>query len=307
MGYTTTDLLDSVKIRGAVSSTGALFTTTRLLQLCTDEFREYLLPRVLKVRENYYTWDDDRVLNATGVYRIHSRAVGGKLDDIFLIDATPTPTRRKNLTLLTEGELSDYGGTPGGQPGFFFKRNNIYLVPKDGSGYSYLRQQFFLRPGDFVPTTECAQVTGINTGTKTVTCETVPADWLNTNIFDIVQAQPHFDTLGISLGVSAVTPGASGTLVFDDALPDDLAVGDWICLAGQTCIVQAPPELHPLLYQRVANICLKALGMADKLKAGEEDLTRMEKGSETLITPRVEKEGKKLVNRTGILRRKGGW
>lgn len=302
--YTTADLLDSLKVRGAVSSTGALFTTARLLSLCTDEMRDYLLPLVLKVRENYYQWDDDTALNATGKYAIHTRATGGKLDDVFLIDASPTPTRKTDLTLLTESELEDYGATPGDRPGFYLKRNHIFLVPAGGLPWAYIRQQFFLRPGRFVETTDCAQVTSINTGTKVVTCDTVPAAWVNTDLFDFVQAEPHFDTLAISKVVTAVVTGASGTLTFSTTLPDDLAVGDWICLKNETCIVQAPPEFHSLLAQRVANICLKTLGRDSALKNGEADLTKLEKGIGGLISPRVNREGKKLVNRTGILRRR---
>lgn len=302
--YTTADLLDSLKVRGAVSSTGALFTTARLLALCTDEMRDYLLPLVLKVRENYYQWDDDTALNATGKYPIHSRATGGKLDDVFLIDASPTPTRKTDLTLLTESELQDYGATPGDRPGIYVKRNHIFLVPAGGLPWSYIRQQFFLRPGKFVETDDCAQVSAINTSTKVVTCTTVPSSWTTGDLFDFIQAEPHFDTLGISKAISAITTGASGTLTFSAALPDDLEVGDWLCLENETCIVQAPPEFHSILAQRVANVCLKTLGRDVPLKNGEADLVRLEHGISGLISPRVNREGKKLVNRTGILRRR---
>jgi hypothetical protein len=68
--------------------------------------------------------------------------------------------------------------------------------------------------------------------------------------------------------------------------------------------MQSPPEFHSLLAQRVANICLKTLGRDSALKNGEADLTKLEKGIGGLISPRVNREGKKLVNRTGILRRR---
>lgn len=302
--YTTADLLDSLKVRGAISSTGALFTTARLLALCTDEMRDYLLPHVLKVRENYYQWDDDTALNGTGKYPIHTRAAGGKLDNVFLIDSSPTPTRKCDLTLLTEDELEDYGATPGDRPGIFFKRNHIFLVPAQGLSWSYIRQQFFLRPGRFVETSDCAQITAVNTGTKTCTFDSVPSSWTTADAFDFIQAEPHFDTLDISKGAGTVTIGSGGSIVFTDALPEGLAVGDWVCLENETCIVQAPPEFHSLLAQRVANICLKTLGRDSALKNGEKDLERLEKSSMGLISPRVNREGKKLVNRTGLLRRR---
>jgi hypothetical protein len=302
--YTTTDLLAFLKLRGAISSTGALFTTDKLLDECTATMWDYIVPLIRKARENYYQWDDDTALNATGKYAINSRASGGSLGDFFLIDASPTPTRKTNLTFLTENELQDYGATPGDRPGCYIKRNHIYLVPATGLAWSYLRQQFFLRPGRFVETTDCAQVTSFDTTTKVVTCSTVPSTWTTSDLFDLVQANPHFDTLGISKAITAITTGTSGTLTFSATLPTDLAVGDWISLQNETCIVQAPPEFHALLGQKVANTCLSTLGKMEAFKAGEATAGKMEKDLLGIITPRVANEGKKLVNRTGLLRRR---
>lgn len=265
---------------------------------------DYIVPLIRRARENYYTWDDDTALNATGKYAINSRASGASLGDFFLIDSSPTPTRKTDLTLLTESELQDYGATPGDRPGMYVKRNHVYLVPATGLAWSYLRQQFFLRPGRFVETTDCAQITTINTGTKTCTCTTVPSTWTNADLFDMVQAEPHFDTLGISKAAATVVTGAAGTITFSATLPTDLAVGDWISLENETCIVQAPVEFHSLLGQKVANTCLGTLMKLDAQKVGEATASRMEKDLMGVISPRVGNEGKKLVNRTGILRRR---
>lgn len=304
MSWTTVQLLDNLKVRGAISSTGAMFTTARLLAMATNEMRSYLVPKVLKARENYYTWDEDTAINATGVYQIHTRALAGKLDNIALVDATPTATRRQDLSLLSEDELEDYGATPqGSKPGVFLKRNTMQLVPATGTGWSYFRQTFFLRPGDFIETDAAAQITAINTSTKVCTCSTVPSTWATSNVFDFVQDQPHFDTLQISKAISAIVTGAAGTLTFSAALDSRLAVGDWITLAGQTVIVQAPEAWHPILEQRVANICLQSMGRTEALKNGESTLKDMLATVTSLVAPRVEREPKRLVNRSGMLRR----
>lgn len=280
-----------------------MWNAARLLKLAHEEFGSYLMPKLLKVRESYFQWDEDTALNATGEYPIPSRAVGGKLDNIALIDASPTPTSRLDVDLITEDELSDYGSTPAGKPGIYFKRNSIFLVPPTYSGWNYIRQSFFLRPGYFVETTACAQVTAINTLTKVVTFTTVPSTWAITQLFDFIQDKPHFDTLGIDKAISAITTGAAGTMTFSVALPSRLAVGDWVCLANETCVVQAPVEFHGMLAQRVANKAMQSLGDTEGVKTGMVDLESLEKGAIGLITPRAEKESKKLVNRTGLLRR----
>lgn len=303
MPFTTTELLDDVRVRGAISSASPMFTDARLLKMAHSEMLDYLLPLIMKTRESYYLYDADTAINASGQYPIHTRAVGGKLENVSLIDASPTPTTRRDVVRASEDEIEDYGASFGGRSGFFIKRNMIHLIPATGGGYPYLRQSFYLRPGYFVSTDEAAQVTAINTGTKTVTFSTVPSGWSTSDTFDFIQAEPHFDTLDISKAAGTVTTGASGSIVFSDTLPTRLAVGDWVCLAGETCIVQAPLELHPMLAQRVANKAMQSLGDTESLKAGMKDLQDLEERILRVLTPRVDKENKKLVNRSGLLRR----
>jgi hypothetical protein len=62
---------------------------------------------------------------------------------------------------------------------------------------------------------------------------------------DFVQNDGPYDILEIDQTITNI----SGTTLTFAALPDDLAVGDWICLAGQSPVLIAPRELQPLLVQ----------------------------------------------------------
>jgi hypothetical protein len=64
-----------------------------------------------------------------------------------------------------------------------------------------------------------------------------------------------------------------------------------------------PVEVHPLLAQLVANQCLKNSPHTKAHEEGVKEVMRLEKNVIALLSPRIEKEGKKLVNRTGLLRR----
>lgn len=302
MPFTWTELLDSIKVRGQIptgQNTGSPFTEDRIRDRANEVLRTKVLPDLLKVREEFYSYDIDLPIVSTGVYDIHNRAIGGKLDNVALISGT----ERLDLVLYDEDEIFDTDQAPSYRPGFYLKRNQIVTLPKDGSGYSYLRQTIFLRPAEIVSQDDGAQITAINTSTKVVTFTTVPSTWTTAMLYEMVQQKAHFDSLGIDLVITAITTGAGGTLTFSAALPDRLAVGDWVSLSGESPIVQLPVEWNPLLAQETACECLKNSPHAKAYDIAVKDAERLKKDLIPLVAPRVEKEGKKLVNSSGILRR----
>lgn len=296
MNQTWTELVDDIKVRGMIPTSQQTFTEARLLALANAELRSRMLPLISKVREGYYSYDLDTAINQSGIYDIPARAIGGKLENVCLYSASG---EKKDLSRYWEDELSNLTESPE-SPGFYIKRSQVFTLPKVPSGFSFLRQTYLLRPPTIIATEDGSQITGINTGTKTLTFDSVPSTFVTGARFDLVQGSPHFDTLGIDLVITAVT---STTVTFSATLPDRLAVGDWLSLAGESPVVQVPVELFPLLAQYVANTCLKSQTDLTAYKAGVEDAKEMKDGILGLISPRVEKEGKKVVNRTGILRR----
>ncbi len=297
MSFTTTEFLDRVKTRGGIPTNQNTLTTARLLNIGDDGIRSYILPLIMKAREFYYAYDDDRDVNATGVYDLHSRAVAGKLINACLLSGTS----RLDLAWVTEEELSVTDTPVSGRPGMYLKRNQLITVPI-ALGFDTLRMTIPIRPGKLVPTTEAAQITAINTATKTLTFATgtIPSTFTTSVLFDIIQDKPHFDHLSIDQVVTSVT---TTTMVFSSTLSSRLVVGDWVSLAGESPVVQVPVELQPLLVQNTANTCLRSQNDLEALAAGEKELARMEKDTVSLYNPRIETEGKKIIMRSGILRR----
>lgn len=273
------------------------FTEARLQAIANAAMRTKIVPLVNKVQENYYSYDSDTAINATGIYPINKRASGAKLEDVVLISGN----QRLATEEYDESELTDYTLAPDDQ-GFYIKRNTIFTLPTVPAA-AYLRQSFIMRPNSFVPEDEAAQITSINTGTKTVTCTTVPSSWTTASILDIVQANPNFDWLAIDQVITAITTGASGTITFSSTLPTSLIVGDWVSLATETPVIQCPVEFHSLLAQEAANICLRGQTDTEALKAGIDEAKLLSESLSEMLSPRVEKKGKIVVNRTGMLRR----
>lgn len=273
------------------------FTTAKILSLGYDELLYYLMPKISSMREYFYAYDVEEDINATGIYDVPTRAMGGALVNLALLK----DNSRYDLDWITEEGLGRTNETPLGKPGAYIKRNQIYLVPPTGTGYDTIRKTILLRPGRFIATSAAAQITAINTGTNTLTFAsgTIPSTFTTSESFDIIQQNPHFDHLAIDQTASTIT---STTIVFS-SLPSRLAVGDWVTLAEESPIIQAPVELQPLLEIKTASTILRSQGDSPAMKAMDEEIKKIEEVVFKIFTPRVQKEGKKIVNRTGILRR----
>lgn len=302
MSYLTTDLINGVKRRANIPTANATFGSADFLSLADSEIRTSLLPKILSVRESYYSFDVNVPLSQTNnVYAIPTRAVGAKLQAVYLYNSSLQS--KYNLNLVTEDEIYLPSSSPVSGPCFYFKGNNIVLVPLPMStNYDTLKMTIFIRPSQLVDPTTCAQITSINTGTNTITCSSVPSGFSTSSVYDLVKGNPHYDFYVIDQTPTVVVTGTSGTIQFS-SLPTGLSVGDFVCPAQTSPVVQIPTEFQPVLEQRVANSCLRAQGMASALQAGIEALKEVEEATYLLINPRAEREPKKIRNNSSLLRR----
>lgn len=294
---TTADLITDLKLRGAIPTDQDRFTTAKFLSLANAEMSAKVLPMVLRSRQNYYEYDIDTAINASGLYHISTRAYLGTVSNVALVDTDA----RFDLPWLSEEAETDLDEPRDGNAGVILKRNTFQLKPASGLGYTSLRQTILLRPGTFVATSAAAQITAISGTTLTFAATTIPSTWTTSNTFDLVQGSPQYDTLGIDLTASSV--GAT-TIVLSATPNSRLAVGDWISLAGQTPVIQLPEAFSYFLSQRVANTCMRSMGAKAGHQAGEALAKEMEKDLTDAIQPRIQKEAQRIINRTGLLRRR---
>lgn len=295
---TTDDLIADIKIRGAIPTSQDRFTNARFLSLANSEMQIKVLPMVIRARQNYYEYDVDTAINATGLYPISTRSYLGLVSNVGLVDSN----QRFDLPWLSEESEIDLDAPRDANAGVILKRNTIQLKPKDGAGYTSLRMTILLRPGLFVLEAAAAQITGISGTTLTFAASTIPSTWTTSNTFDLIQGNPHYDHLGIDL--SAASVGAT-TIVLSETPNTRLAVGDWISLAGQSSVIQLPEAFSYFLSQRVANTCMRAMGDRAGYEAGKDIAKDMEEELKDSIQPRIQKEAQRIVNRTGLLRRNG--
>ena len=300
--YTSDDLISAVKRYANVPTAQTTFQPTDFLALADDSIKAKLVPLIIKHCEEFYVRPYDySVLANTSTYAIPTRAVNMMLRAVQLVDSTNANVLI-NLDRLNIEDL--YMSMSGSRVrmqknGFYLEGNNVVLFPIPLQVGGTLRLKYFIRPSQLVPLSSCAQILSINTGTNTITCVALPSTWSTANTFDLVKANPGFECTAIDQLATTVT---GATITFTTTLPTNVSVGDYICLANQSCIVQVPPELQPLLFQYVVIRVLSAQGDANALKAAIAELEALEKNASILLAPRVQGSTKRVTNSRAINR-----
>jgi len=103
------------------------------------------------------------------------------------------------------------------------------------------------RPSKLVPVLDTARIASIDTVNSQVTVESLPSAIVSGSIVDLVSSSspyPATDDVTVS--------GISGLTLTLSTIPDDLAVGDYVCQKEQTPLIQLPIELSNVLVQAVS-------------------------------------------------------
>lgn len=287
--YTTVGLLANCRRRGFLPS-GSGTTDAQLLEVLTEQLRTHVTAFLKGLREEYIIATLTISVTSATV-PVPARAVGAALRTVGWLEAdgsvTPLvriePERRNNFP------VSD--STPAG---YMVRGNNLLLVPAATTGTIVVTYQ--QRPGQLVLPTACAAITGIDTGTKTLSFTSLPNTFLDSEVYDFVPPRPNFDAIQLDTSVDLVTPT---TMVLTDAVPAGLHTGDYVCIATETCIPQVVLEAHDLIAQAAASQLAQSSGssrkdaIADALKALREQLT-------VLLSPRVDGSSRPIISKSRI-------
>jgi hypothetical protein len=292
VAYLADDLITAVRDSGMLPANESSANSAKLLLMMNREQRGYLTKLLLSVREQYLL-DTLSIPIVAGVtaYALPRRAVVSGVKQVESIDSagnpvllTPWPDERQDERML-------YGG-----PGkYYLAGNTLQLLQFAPGTIATLKVTYYRRLSDLVLQTSAGAVSAINTGAQTVTVSSVPAGWVaGATLYDFTQSLPQYDVLGSDRSATL----AGSTLTFSVALPSSptaLAVGDFVTLAQQSCVCQAPLELHDVLVMRTCYAWLRAKG-DPKAAVALEALKEMEEAAISLLAPRIEAPNKALVN-----------
>lgn len=283
--YTTTDLVNDILLLSHFPVGNNTFTATRLLRLSNFELQTPIMKQIMSTRGGYYLdYQDysDSDLIETGLFPIPSDCVAGALSVVQLIqDTTIIPVNPIELSeqFSTNSPTSiSYGYYPIG--------NFIQILPIPIVGSA--RLWYSKRTSDLVVTTAAAQVTAV--AGVVISVSSVPSTMVVGINLDACGDQPPFNILGTREIVSI-----NGTDITLDLAVEDLAVGDWLALEGQTPIPQIPVEFRILLAWRVVELAWEIQGYMDKASAARKRREEYVKDTFGLISPRVSADTKVIM------------
>ena len=294
MNYTTTALLASIRRRASLPSAPSAGTADAdLLALANEELQLRLVADIMSVREEYFVRTQDVAIESGRTeYRIPSRAVGGVLRDVALVNGDG---RTQKLPRISPERIGEFSGNTGTW-GYYLQGNNVVLLPMADSSWPTLRLYFFARPSELTATaSDYATITDSDPDTGIVTVASTVG--LTSNV-DLVAGTPGFEHLAMNINPIAST-ATTLTLAY---MPPNLAIGDYVCRADLSPVPQIPAEWHPILAQRVAVKVLEAIGDGGGMQAAQMALLEMEDKARKLVTPRVQGSPEKIINRSSPLR-----
>lgn len=306
MAWLTSDLLTKVRLYGRLRDTDVDYTDANLLAIADDLITSKFSEVMAGARQGHWLASEDSTITAAqSDYRLPKRALADCIVDVNVVDAQGVA--RPLAGPLPQSEIGTYTIATSGTPHAFAVVGNVVrLLPTPSVTQDTLRIRYLIRRSKLVTVASAGLITAINTGTRVVTCSSVPASWTTSSRFDFVQAEPGFEHLGTDRTISAVVTGASGTLTFSATLPTDLAVGDYVALRWQTPVVQLPDEMHGALANLVASHVLIQTGD----RSGAEMLdgnggTQLDSG-QRMVSPRVSSRPE-VIRHQPLVRRSRWW
>jgi len=299
--FTSSGMIDSIKTRALLPTSQNLYTNKIIVKVITEELHADIVPLIMDCREDYFVNNYDQAFTSANTYKLPPRAVGMKLRDVCLLNSNG---REVSLPRLEPDQLKHqaYSGNfslYANRRGFYFVDNKVLIFPDTaGLGDMQLRMKYFRRPNNVCITQDAGQVTLINNLTNEVTLNNTPTSWTTASLFDCIKGQPPFDAAAEEATITAID--LVGKILTFTTIPTDLAVGDWVALAGFSPIAQIPYEVFNILEQRVVIKMLEEMKDSDGLKNAADVYKDMTDKFRTLVSPRADGSPKRIV-RSSVL------
>lgn len=246
--------------------------------------------KLRRVRTNYFTAQKDvPFVSGQASYRIPTRAQHGL---IALVQRLTSTGELKHLEKWTERDLANRNPTQAGVPvAYLWRSNSLVVWPVPDSTSESLRFTYHRRPNKLVVTTAAPAISSLSfPGDTTKITLNLAADastygFTTSTPVDLIRARIPFDSLlddstpyavagsavGLAPGVAVVaalradSDGGTGVA----GSQNGLYAGDYVCLAGQSPVLQMPEQAFYVVAQAVACQLLAedppALGPASRL------------------------------------------
>ena len=291
---TADDLLTSIKNGASIPANQIRFSDTMLLGFADEFTRGTIVPELIRLKSEILTVRETVTVTGSQRYLIPARAVGRTLRAVFWDGESLRP--------LDYLQWRDESGDPlmvGFEGNYFLP----YPTPASTST-GKLEIAYYCKPSALVKTSSAGKITSINSGSNLIQVASVPSSIVTGVSVDLIRGQGGNDIL-LRDAVATV----SGTnITLSTALPTDLALNDYVCLAGYSPVVNMPEELASLLSKAVQIVVLEAQSDMEALQLAQASYKKLAENAYSATSPRMQGESDRLnpspfLNRSAIWRR----
>lgn len=296
---TTDDLVLSVQRSTSLPITQQTLTSDDIIAFMDEEQKLTISDLIHTVREEFWVKYDDQPIQANVFnYDIPQRGLAGGLRDVVFVDASGNEIE---VALLAPEQLKTpayFAYRPAFlSQGYFVKDAQLVLWPQNYNNTAYtLRQKFERRPNTLTAVANCALIMSVDTLNNQVTVNTVPASWTSSTVFDIISNVPQFTSVADDVTITNI----NNVVITFTALPSGVSSGQYLCPAGMTCVPQIPLEAYTLLVALGSKRVAQALQNSNLFNICVKDADAKLIQVREMLTPRIEGQPRKLVNRNSV-------
>lgn len=300
---TTDDLITAVNARCALPSADDRLSTAEKLDLASQRLTSTIAELLVSSRSQRWvqSGSDVAISSGTYLYDVPERALASGVADIKITDGSVEWDPPE--ILFRDAHLyRSVRGNWAAPYAYTWLDDKIELLPHPTTGGAayYLRIYYPRAAPKLVPTTSCAPVTASTSTTITATSAQTILGASAT--IDVVKGTPNGAPRGMDLSASIAT-----NTVTVSATPTGTASGDYVCLAGQTCVLPMPQSLWQVIVLATSADVLDALGDSERLAAVQIELGAAMREARGVLEPRSRGATHKVINRNGPLRQLRGW
>ncbi len=252
--FNTTALLAQIRKQARLADDDTEATDAILLESATQILQSKYAPAVRAVRSDYYVIPKRIALEAgRPSYNIPHRAVTSSVRRVRLLDSTG-----RELPMAQVPFEDIVASVQGPCPSVYaILDDRIAVSPVPNAAAYSLEIVFEYRPAQLVLTSAAYPITvgaAYDSDTHVLGFSGPPGLALNT-VVDVVRATAPFSSPIID---GVVADRGFGNAVYEitpfcgEHAPLGIAVGDYMCLAGESPVPQIPAELHPILAKHTA-------------------------------------------------------
>ena len=256
--YTSDDLLTKIKARCQLPASEGRLSDAELFSIADDVM-------LASVGRDIYDADDGRwlassydlsIVAGTAQYRLPDRAFGSDIDTIHIVDANGN---EEPSNYVDRADLALWSGASAFNGGVYrhtVEGDQIRILPTPTQSVGTIRVRYLRDPSRLVAVSACGLVT--STAATTIVIATAPSAFGTTPAYriDVVEGTPSGDTLM----QDASTTRSGTTMTVSAGVSTSVAAGDYVCLAGETCVPPLPRAAFPWLVLKASHEVLVALG-----------------------------------------------